>query len=66
MKNKQTLILIIVLIVLILLSAGFVGYTVFINQKENKEVSNMPLPEPEEDAPIVVQEKEIEIFKRKW
>ena len=63
MKNKQTLILIIVLIVLILLSAGFVGYTVFINQKENKEVSNMPLPEPEEDAPIVVQEKEIEIFK---
>ena len=63
MKNKQTLILIIVLIVLILLSAGFIGYTIFTNEKENQEVSNTPPIETEEDAPIV--EKEIEIFKRK-
>ena len=41
MKNKQTLILIIVLIFLIIASAGFVGYTIFIKLKNNQEVSNI-------------------------
>ena len=65
MKNKQTLILIIVLILLIILSAVCVGYTIFMNRKENQEVGNKPLLETEEDLPLIVQEKEIEIFKRK-
>lgn len=64
MKNKQTLILILVLIVLIILSAGFIGYTIYTSKKEGQEVSSTQETEVEEKAPIVVEEKEIEIFKR--
>jgi hypothetical protein len=66
MKNRQTLILTIVLIVLIIASAGFVGYTIFTNKNENQTVSNLKNDSQEngEDAtPIVIEEKEPEIFQ---
>ena len=37
MKNKQTLILVAILTVLIILSAVFIGYTIFAKPKENKQ-----------------------------
>lgn len=66
MKNRKTLILTIVLIVLIIASAGFVGYTIFTNKNENQTVSNLENDSQEngEDAtPIVIEEKEPEIFQ---
>ncbi len=66
MKNKQTLILIAILIVLIIVSAVFIGYTILAKQKENKPASNQEVSnqQNQEDAPpIVVEEKEPEIFK---
>ena len=64
MKNKQTLILIIILIFLIIVSAGFVGYTIF--TKQNKTVSNLEnnnQEHEEKNSPIVVEEKEPKIFQ---
>lgn len=66
MKNRQTLILIIVLILLIIASAGFVGYTIFKNKEANQTVSNLENDSQEnvEDAtPIVIEEKEPETFQ---
>ena len=66
MKNKQTIILIIILVVLIIASAGFVGYTVYKMRNENQEVSNLENnveEKQEEEEPIVIEEKEPEIFK---
>lgn len=65
MKNKQTLILISILIVLIIVSAGFIGYTIFTKKNEKQAVSNTEsnIEENQEEQPIVVQEQDIEIFK---
>ena len=66
MKNKQTLILIIILVLLIIASACFVGYTFWTKSKENQQVSNLESnieEDEEEKEPIVVIEKEVEIFK---
>lgn len=64
MKNKQTLILIIVLIFLIIASAGFVGYTIFIKLKKNQEVSNIDNNgENQGQKPLVVEEKKVQIFQ---
>lgn len=64
MKNKQTLILIIVLIVLIIASAGFIGYTIFVKQKENQAVSNVENNnEEKQEEPLVVEEKKVQIFQ---
>ena len=65
MKNKQTLILIILLIVLILLSAGLVGYTIFVKQKEEQKVSSEPDTniEQQEQQPIIVEQKKVQIFQ---
>lgn len=69
MKNKQTLILILVLIVLILLSAGVIGYTIYSSKKVEQEVGNQNTVDEEmqeeQQEPIIIEEKEIEIFKRK-
>ena len=65
MKNKQTLILTIILTVLIVASAIFVGYTIFLKQKENETVSNIQnnAEEDKENQPIIIQPKEVQIFK---
>lgn len=64
MKNKQTLILIIVLIVLIIASAGFIGYTIFVKQKENQTVSNVENNnEEKQEEPLLVEEKKVQIFQ---
>jgi len=65
MKNKQTIILISILIFLIIVSAGFVGYTIYIKMKENQTVGNNAEnnQQNEEQPPIIVEEKEVEIFQ---
>ena len=68
MKNKKTLVLIIMLIVLIIASAGFVIYTVHKMKNKEQEVSTLEDNKSEteiekEKTPIVVEEKKVEIFQ---
>ena len=66
MKNRQTLILIVILILLLIASAGFIGYTIFKNKETDQTVSNLESKKqqnPEDEAPIVIEKKEPEIFK---
>ena len=66
MKNKLTLILVIILIFLIIISAAFAGYTIWAKQNENQAVSNIENSSQnnkEEAPPIVIEEKKVEIFQ---
>lgn len=65
MKSKQTLILAIILIILIIISAGLVGYTIFIKYQEKDTISNVENNNEtnKEEQPIIVEQKKVEIFK---
>ena len=69
MKNKETLILIIILTALILISGGVLGYKIYTKSLEKKEVANLNQEannntvQEEQKEPIVIEPpKQIEIF----
>lgn len=68
MKNKETIILIIILVALILISGGVLGYKIYTKKIEEKEVTNLDEDinnevQQEESEPIVIEPpKQIEIY----
>ena len=68
MKSKKTVVLIIILVLLIIALAGFIAYTMY--KEQNKEQEESLLQDTsegeevkEENSPIVVPEKKVEIFQ---
>lgn len=63
MKDKKTIILISVLIILILVAGSILAYKIY-TQKDKQDMHNtVETGSQEEENPIVVQEKEVQIFQ---
>lgn len=65
MKNKQTIVLIIILIALIIISAGFVGYRFWVLQKEKQAGAEIGDDDAlnKNQTPIIIEEKKVQIFQ---
>ena len=64
MKNKSTIILLSILSILIIVAGGVLIYKVITNEKEtiNHQTTDEQIPDKEEEKPIIVEQKEPEIF----